>query len=233
MKAIFVTATDTGAGKTTITGLFARYLSEKGFKVATQKWVQTGSRGFPEDLSAHLRFMGKDKKAAQDIASYLCPYVFRLAASPHLACLKEKKSIKKMVIKKAFRFLCKNFDYVIVEGTGGLLVPFGAKGLIIDIASELKLPVLLVAANRLGGINHALLACEAVLARKMELLGVIFNTQDTPCHKAVIKDNPLAVKKITGIGALGLLPRVKDPELLYRKFIPTAINILKRMERLV
>ena len=171
MRVIFVAGTDTGIGKTFITEALAGYLAGKGYKVATQKWVETGVKKSP------------------------AVYSFKLAASPHLAAKAEGKAIKVKKIKDALKKLGKKFDIVIVEGTGGLLVPLTEKKLLIDAVKELDLPVLLVSANRLGTINHTLLSLEALCARKMRVLGVVFNNISKNEKSLILKDNPEIVKK--------------------------------------
>ena len=171
---IFVAGTDTSVGKTFITKLLERRLSGQGYKVATQKWVETGVK----------------KSAAV--------YSFKLAASPHLAARAEGKAVKIKKIRASLKRLSKKFDIVIVEGTGGLLVPLTEKKLFIDVVKELRLPVLLVAANRVGAINHTLLSLEALRARKMNVLGVVFNNIPGRGNRLVLKDNPEIVKKFIG-----------------------------------
>lgn len=174
MPVIFVAGTDTGVGKTVVTKLLARYLSDRGYKVAAQKWVETG------------------------VARSRALYSFKLAASPHLAAKGEGKKIDVAKIKKALKTLSQKYDFVIVEGTGGLLVPLDGKTLFIDIVQRLKLPVVLVAANKLGAINHTLLTLEALRARKIETLGVIFNNVSNRENPIILKDNPMIVKKFFG-----------------------------------
>ena len=174
MKAIFVAGTDTGVGKTVITKLLARQLSKRGYRVVTEKWVETG--------------VVKSRAVCS----------FRLAASPHLAARCEGRSVNIKKIKGSLRKLSNDHDFVIVEGTGGLLVPLDEKRLFIDIVKELKLPVLLVSANRLGTINHTLLSVEALKARKMKLLGVVFNTISNKEKLLISEDNPKIVKKFIG-----------------------------------
>ena len=101
MKAVFVTGTDTGVGKTVVCGLLAKYLADSGSSVITQKWLQTGSEGFPEDIQTHLNLMGISKKDIEKHQPLVCPYAFKLPASPHLAAEVEKKSIN---AAKFFRF---------------------------------------------------------------------------------------------------------------------------------
>ena len=174
MNIIFVAGTDTGVGKTVVTKLLVRSLSLKGYKVATQKWVETGVKKSP------------------------AIFAFKLAASPHLAAKVEGKTVGIAKIKAELRKLSKQYDFMIVEGTGGLLVPLTGTKLLIDVIKELKIPVLLAAANRLGAINHTLLSIEALKARRMKILGVVFNNIARSENKLILKDNPKIVKKLTG-----------------------------------
>ena len=228
-KAFFITGTDTGVGKTVVAGLFARYLSEKGYRAITQKWVQTGSKGFSEDLDTHLRLM---KKKREDIASYLpsaVAYNFKFACSPHLASRLEKRKISPARIKRSFESLSNAFDFVIIEGVGGLLVPITRKRLLIDIAKELNLPVLIVAQNKLGAINHTLLTIEALRARQMSLLGIVFNSAQKKENQIILKDNPGIIRALTGENIFGSLPWMKEQESLYKAFIPMGNKIFSRL----
>jgi len=224
MKGIFVTGTDTGVGKSIVTGLLAKYLREKGHKVITQKWVQTGSR-FSADINLHLKIMGISKSAIKEHLDCVCPYIFKLPASPHLAAKAEKKKIEIARIKQSFKSLSAKFDFVIVEGIGGALVPVNEKRLVIDIARELGLPVLVVAQNKIGAINHILMTIEVLKQRKMNILGIVFNN----ClgqNKLILQNNPEIVRKITRQKILGVLPWNKRLDLLYKEFLPIAAKII-------
>jgi len=228
-KGVFITATDTGAGKTVVSGLLGRYLSARGKRVITQKWIQTGASGFPEDVDAHLRLMKKTRKDIKAYASRVAPYVFKLASSPHLASSREKKKIDPAVIKKSFRSLSDEFDFVIVEGIGGITVPFSKKSLVIDIARDLALPVIIVAQNRLGAINHTLLTVEAARARRMKLPGIIFNNAGREKNAIILKDNPRIIGALTGEKILGSLPWRKTADSLYEAFKPIGKRILEQL----
>jgi dethiobiotin synthetase len=206
MKAVFVTGTDTGIGKTIVTGLLGRYLLCSGRNVITQKWIETESRGFSKDVSLHLKLMGKKREDVKGYTPHLSPYTFEFASSPHLAADLEKREIDDAKIKESFEFLKKEFDFVIVEGIGGALVPYNKKRLVIDIAKDLKLPVLVVAGNRLGAINHTLLTIEAIKKRGMDILGIIFNNLDVSANRKIIHDNIDIVKRFTGIKTMSVLP---------------------------
>ncbi len=223
MKGIFVTGTDTGVGKSIVTGLLARYLREKGYKVVTQKWVQTGS-SFSADINLHLKIMGVSRGLIKEYLDCVCPYIFKLPASPHLAAKAENKKINIARIKRSFKSLSSKFDFVIVEGIGGALVPVNEKRLVIDIARELGLPVLVVAQNKIGAINHILMTIEVLKQRKMKILGIVFNNCPGQ-NKLILQDNPEIIRKITKQKILGVLPWDKRLDLLYKRFLPTALKI--------
>lgn len=227
MKAIFVTGTDTGVGKTVVTGLLGRYFLERGYNIATQKWVQSGRTPSGGDIDAHLKFMKKGRDYIKGYLRHMRPYSFKFPSSPHLASSLEGRRINANRIKKSFGALSKRFNFVIVEGIGGALVPFNNKGLIVDIAKDLRLPVLIVVGNRLGAINHTLLTVEAMKARGMRIIGAVFNEQAGSTEEVILADNIAIVRRFTGIKVLGALPRLKARDRLYNKFIPIGKNVMR------
>jgi dethiobiotin synthetase len=226
MKAVFVTGTDTGVGKTVVCGLLAGYLLDKGKNVITQKWIQTGCGNFSADIAEHLKFMGKKAGDFKNLMPHIIPYVFALPASPHLAAAAEGKIIRADKIRRSFRKLSEKFEFVIVEGIGGALVPYNKKRLVIDIAEELRLPVIIVAENRLGAINHTLLTIEAVRARGMKIIGIIFNNPSGKENEKILKDNPEIIRLVSGVKILGTLGRQKNKKLLQKAFSPIGRKIL-------
>jgi dethiobiotin synthetase len=230
MHALFVIGTDTGVGKTVITGLLGRYFQEKKIQVVTQKWIQTGSRA-PDDVYTHLRLMRVGKQAMRPYLSDMAPYIFPYAASAHLAARNSRRTISAARIIAAFKALSLSFDFVVVEGIGGALVPFNRRCLVIDIAAELKLPVLIVAHNKLGAINHTLLTIESVQKRHMPIVGVVMNTPLAGSHSRIIADNPHIVQALTNVPVLGTLIHSGNAGGLYRAFQPIGRRILAGLKR--
>lgn len=227
MNGIFITGTDTGVGKTVVTGCLARFLQERGYRVVTQKWVQTGiSQNSTSDISLHLKMMKVVTNRTEH--KLLEPYRFKAACSPHLASRLENRKIDRNKIIKSFKTLANKFDFVIVEGTGGLLVPYDNKSLLIDIAGDLNLPVLVVSENRVGAINHALLTLEALKSRKQKIFGILFNNLKKQ-NKKVLKDNPTIVKKLSGDKILGILSYSATHDRLYRNFVPIGNRIWRAL----
>jgi len=231
MKSVFVTGTDTGVGKTIVAGLLARYLREQGYRAITQKWVQTGTRDYPCDIPVHLELMGVERGTAGQHEQDMNPYAFELAGSPHLAASCEGARIDVRKIVASFRRLEEAFDAVIVEGAGGVLVPLSRRKLLVDVVERLGLPVVVVAANKLGAINHTLLTVEALRVRDIKVLGIVFNTLDEKEDETVLQDNPEIVKAFARVPILGQLAWSKDTEQLQRDFRPIAKKVLAGLSR--
>ena len=168
--------------------------------------------------------MGKSSCYIKDHLDLVAPYKFKTACSPHLAARIDKRSIRKDKIIKAFKRLSSYFDFVLVEGTGGILVPFNTRETTADIVRALELPVLVVAENKLGAINHTLLTLEALKRRGLRVLGVVFNNLKEK-NKKIIDDNPRIVEALSGYEVLGVLPRTTAGDRLYRRFLPIGDKI--------
>ncbi len=189
-KVIAITGIDTGVGKTVATGLLARMLLEKECRVITQKIVQTGSRGISEDILRHREIMDIQLQEV-DRDGTTCPYVFSYPASPHLAASLEKRVVDLSMVDEATVKLQKNYDIILLEGAGGLLVPLTEKLLLADYLQEKAYPLILVSSPRLGSINHTLLSIEACRYRGLRLRGVLYNLAAK--EDAVIAEDTLEV----------------------------------------
>jgi dethiobiotin synthetase len=230
MNGIFVAGTDTGVGKTVVCGLLAGFLRGRGVRAVTQKWVQTGCGGEPEDLAVHWRLSGLSAPQAVERAEDLCPYRFRLPASPRLAAAREGRRVEAPVIEASFRRLAARHDLVVVEGTGGFLVPLAEGVLTGDLVARIGIPVVVVVGNRLGCVNLALLTVEAIRRRGVPLLGLIFNRTEEVARTAgeVLSDNARAVEEETGAPVLGELPFLRDVDRGAVAFAPIGEAFLSR-----
>jgi dethiobiotin synthetase len=176
---IAVSGIDTGVGKTIATGRLAAALLEEGRKVITQKIVQTGTDGIPEDIIEHRRIMGTGL-LDEDREGLTCPYLFRYPSSPHLAARLEGKQIDIMNIRRATFALQRHYEFVLLEGAGGLMVPLTTELLFADYIRDAGYPLLLVTVPRLGSINHTLLSIETCMKRGIPLKAVIYNRHKNP-----------------------------------------------------
>ena len=231
VKGVFITGTGTGVGKTVVCGLLAGFLRSRGMRVTTQKWVETGVTDGPSDIDVHRRLMGDPGSAPEPPSADRCPYRFSLPGSPHLAAEREGRRVDPSVIEAAYRRLAETHDAVLVEGAGGFLVPLTEELLTGDLVARIGLPILVVAANRLGCVNDALLTVEAVRRRGIPLPGIVFNRLPGEADGAraeVLADNPRIVARITRAPVLGEVPPLPDPARGAEAFAPVGRAFLER-----
>ena len=173
-RVFFVSGIDTGVGKTVTTGVIARWLLQQGISVATVKLVQTGCRGFSEDLDAHRAIAGMPR-LPEDEEGLTAPQIFRFPASAALAARLEGREVDLDAIDRAVAECAHRRRAVLVEGAGGMLVPLAGDLLAADFAAARGWPLVLVSCGRLGSINHTVLSLEAASARRMRVAGVVWN----------------------------------------------------------
>lgn len=190
---IFITGIDTDSGKSIVTGLIAKYLKNNEQTVITQKYVQTGCTNIAEDIITHRQLMGVDL-LEEDILQITCSYLFKHPASPHLSAKMEDIQINSQLFTDATKILEKDYEYVLMEGAGGLMVPLNSQTLLIDYIQEQNYPVILVSSSKLGSINHTLLSLEILKNRKMNVIGVVYN-QYPNLDKSIIEDSENIIKK--------------------------------------
>jgi dethiobiotin synthetase len=171
MSGVFISGTDTGVGKTVVSCALARGLRAAGIDVGVMKPVETGvTAAGPEDAIALREAAG-----VSDALSLICPLQFAMPAAPQASARAEGRSLSLEPIDEAFATLQTRHRTMLVEGAGGLLVPFDEKTTMADLARRLRLPVLLVARASLGTINHTLLSVEACVRRDLDLVGVVIS----------------------------------------------------------
>lgn len=182
-RGLFVTGTDTGVGKTTITLGLMQALQARGQTVTAMKPVASGC------VSTASGLISDDARRLQACSSIdVCyervnPYAFEPPVAPHLAAEAVGARIDIAVIEQALRYLANDADQVLVEGVGGWLVPISQRQTMADVALALGLPVIMVVGVTLGCINHALLTAGAVQSAGLRLAGWIANRVDPTCQE--------------------------------------------------
>ena len=178
-KKLFITGTGTDIGKTYVTGLILKKLQESGRSVAYYKAAMSGNeRNADGDLIPGDAFHAKTASGITQPLDTMCPYVYEAAVSPHLASRLEGNPVKMDVVKAGFEKVCGDYDYVTVEGSGGIVCPIdfdSSKLQLEDVIGELNLSSILIADAGLGTINGVVLTAEYMKNRNLELKGVIFN----------------------------------------------------------
>ncbi|MGH8501449.1 MAG: dethiobiotin synthase [Gammaproteobacteria bacterium] len=172
---MFVTGTDTGVGKTYVGAAVIRGLRARGVRVLARKPVESGcdvhgGQLMPADAAILHTAAGRIGNLMD-----VCPFRFRHALSPARAAHLESRHLIIAELEQACVKGVSDDSFAWIEGAGGFYSPLAADGLNADLAARLRLPVLLVAADRLGCLNHVLLTTEAIRARGLSLLAVVLN----------------------------------------------------------
>ncbi|WP_455644018.1 dethiobiotin synthase [Parabacteroides sp.] len=173
-KVLFITGIDTNIGKTFATGLIASALAGQGKRVITQKMIQTGCTDISEDIEMHRKIQGIPF-TEEDKSGLTCPYIFTYPCSPHMAAEKDGRTIDLAIIAEATRKLQEQYEYVLLEGAGGLMVPNDLHSLTIDYVKEQGYPIILVTSGKLGSINHTLLSLYACKQYRVPVRAVAYN----------------------------------------------------------
>ncbi|MGN0135534.1 dethiobiotin synthase [Anaerotignum sp.] len=178
-KQLFITGTGTDVGKTYVSGLILKKLKESGVSAAYYKAAMSGNerstdgRLIPGDALHVKRVSGISQPLEE-----MCPYVYETAVSPHLASRIEGNPVQMEVVLDGFRKVCESYEYVTMEGSGGILCPicFDEKELwLADIIKAGDMGCLLVADAGLGTINAVGLTAFYLKAHDIPLKGIIFN----------------------------------------------------------
>ena len=168
-RGLFVTGTDTGAGKTVVAAGLVRALRARGLRVAAMKPVASGCERTPEGLRNADALTLAAAAGWEGPYADVNPYAFEPPIAPHVAAEEAGATIRFDVVREAFARLAAQADLVVVEGVGGWRVPLGPDGDVADLCAALDLPVVLVVGMRLGCLSHALLTAESVAARGCRL----------------------------------------------------------------
>ncbi|MDP4146660.1 MAG: dethiobiotin synthase [Bacillota bacterium] len=210
-RGIYIIGTDTDVGKTFITAVLVSLMRKSGYDTAYFKAVlsgaeKKGNKLVPGDTEFVCKASGLNEKYEN-----LTPYIFETAVSPHLASKIEGIPIDINNIKRKFNFLKQKYDYIIAEGSGGIICPIietneGAYTLA-NLIKELGMGVLLVASAEVGTINHTVLTVEYAKNMGIEVRGIIINGYKNSISHI---DNAEMIKKLTGIPILGLMPWIDE-----------------------
>jgi dethiobiotin synthetase len=161
MRSLFVTATNTGVGKTRASLKLIETLAGKGIRPGVYKPIETGVKSEPEDASALLQACAKVNDAFASLTTDdITAYTFELPAAPF--CADEKKIIDPRHLVEKHDWLLKKCDILIVEGAGGLLVPVTETYMMIHLIKDIEAQALLVTPSKLGCINDTLLSMMAL-----------------------------------------------------------------------
>ncbi len=176
MRGLFITATDTGAGKTHCTNLITRDLSSQGHRVGCYKPVCSG--GEPT-ADGQLRWGDIEilSEALDDRFSpeRICPQKFAAPLAPPAAARHENREVDRSVLREGANWWSDQVDLLCIEGVGGLLCPLTEDETVADLAGDLGFPLVIVCPLVLGTINHTLLTIEVAETRNLPIAGLVVN----------------------------------------------------------
>jgi len=173
-------------------------------KPAETGCVEKDGQLVPEDAGRLKEASGCDEPLEK-----ICPYRFKDPLAPSVAAERSGVAIDIDAIWKLYKEISSKHDITIVEGAGGLLVPILPHYTYADLAKLLKLPVLVVAANRLGAINHLLLTLEHASCRGLRVLGYVLNHLESQPSLAA-ETNDEALRFLTTVSCLGEIPYIDN-----------------------
>ncbi len=206
VKSLFITATGTDIGKTYVSGLIVKKMREYGFDCGYYKPVLSGAVMEAGEL------VPGDCKFVIDTAGLECKpmdclsYCFEEAVSPHLAAKRAGKVISPVKIENDYAALSKSYDYMLLEGAGGITCPLNDAVnkcdffLLSDLVKQMNKDVLLVADGGLGTINSVLTSVEYIRACGINIVGIILNNFDK--DNFMHRDNLYMVEKLTGLNVV-------------------------------
>lgn len=202
MSGFFITATDTEVGKTVVAGALAGVFRELGYNLGVYKPLQSGHiASNPEGDAARLKLVSGVPTKEDEI----CPYSIEEPLAPRLAMKRAGREVKLIDIMAHYKKLLKEFDSLIVEGAGGLAVPYTEDALVIDFAKALQLPLIIVARPTLGTVNHTVLTIAYAKAHGLTVSGVILSGCKE-CEMERVQENKEMIEELSGVPVLGLLP---------------------------
>jgi dethiobiotin synthetase len=211
MKAsFFITATDTGVGKTVVTAGLARALKKRGCDVGVMKPITCGAvrRGnslVSEDAEYLCAAAGAD-----DPMELVCPVILEPPLAPYAAASAAKQRIDVGKILAACTALRVKHELLLIEGVGGLMVPIRRDYGVLNLAADMDAPLVVVARPSLGTINHTALTVASARGAGLDVVGVIINYCENFKRGAPEMTNPDMIRKFCDVPILGTIPFLKD-----------------------
>lgn len=208
-KTLFITGTGTDVGKTYVSGLILKKLREAGHSAGYYKAALSGNKRLADGslLPGDASYVQEVSHITQPLSD-MCPYVYEAAVSPHLAAKLEGNPVELSVALQGFDEACSKYEYVLAEGSGGIVCPlrFDTRKIYLeDFIKARELSCLLVADAGLGTINSVVLTAEYMKSHRIPVRGIFFNQYipENPMHD----DNLLMCEELTGLKVLACIKK--------------------------
>ena len=223
-KNLFVVGTGTDIGKTYVSGLIVKKLKESKVSAAYYKAAMSGNeRRTDGSLIPGDALYVKEVSGISQPLEDMCPYIYENAVSPHLASRMEGNPVRMDVVLGGFQKICDSYEYVTMEGSGGILCPIcfdEAELWLPDVIKACNMGCLMVADAGLGTINDVGLTAFFMREKKIPLKGIIFNHYKP--QDVMQEDNLKMCEYLTGVPVIA---RVSDDD----KELDISVELLKSL----
>lgn len=210
-NSVFITGTDTDAGKTVIAKAILQIAAQRGLSTVGFKPISAGCSETANGLRNEDALSLQSASSINVTYDEVNPVAFADPVAPHLAALRTKQKINVEQITSAYLHLNSyNADLLLTEGAGGWRLPLGQGQFLSDFVIQHKIPVILVVGLKLGCLNHALLTYQAIIADGVEVIGWVANQIDE--QMLYLQDNIDSLKELIPAPCLGVVPRLNNIE---------------------
>jgi len=218
-KGVFITGTDTGVGKTTVSAALILALKKRGIKVGAMKPIETGCPRRDGDLLPLDGMLLREAAGMDDPLELVTPVRFEQPLAPLVASALEGRPVDLAALRSAYEVLSGKYGFMVVEGAGGLLVPVsrtverGTESMgvpsvyfMCDLIKEMRLPVVVVARPALGTLNHTLLTVEHALRAGLRIAGIVINHTSPSRDDPAERTNPSVLSEICQLPFVEVMP---------------------------
>jgi dethiobiotin synthetase len=238
MNGLFITGTDTGIGKTVLSALLLAELRRRNINAAPMKPVQTGCSITPQSsrlTSPDLDYSLSMAQMAVTPENYarMAPYQFEPACSPHLAAEMAGTEIEITEIVIAARRLASEYEFIVAEGAGGIMVPLNRHELMLDLMQALRFPIIVAARPGLGTINHTLLSIRALCSDGLDIAGVVFVESEDAKTGIIEEDNIATIEQFGKVPILGTIPYCPQLQAAKPDYSALPLPVVAAVEKIV
>lgn len=212
-KGIFIVGTDTDVGKTIVTAGIMHVLRSNGYNAVYFKAALSGAIEKNDELIPGDTDLVSKVGNLEEVYANITPYIYKEAVSPHLAAKLENNPINLEVIKEKYEYLKRKYDYIVSEGSGGIVCPLidDERGIynLNDLIKDLNMSVIIVARAGVGTINHSVLTVKYIESLGIKIKGIIINGYK---DELPYSDNVKMIEKLTKIPVIAKLNTINDLE---------------------
>lgn len=224
-KIIFITGTDTGVGKTMLTALLLRHLRAGGYRALAMKPFCSGGRGDVRLLQSLQRGELSDAE--------MNPFFFGAPVAPLVELKKARRDVRLKEVVASVRRVEKKCDLLLIEGSGGLMVPLGENYLVEDLIAQLKCRVIVVARNRLGTINHTLLTVARLRQKGLKNGEIRVALMENSALDASSRTNKAVLEALLGGIEVISMGKLAGGKRFFTGEKPTKSDLRKALSRLI